>query len=164
LIRVVALALALLLAGLQWRLWYSDSSLPLMWQKQARLAELVATQESLAERNRKLYAEVDDLKTGLGAVEARARLDLGLIGPNETFYQVIEDNPSSVITPAPLSSATGASGVANDRADAPADEAPSSDQSDPAPPAATQSNAVQSNAGKPRSVKPNSTMPNTAKP
>ncbi|HQT42650.1 MAG TPA: septum formation initiator family protein [Halothiobacillus sp.] len=101
-IRGVFLVLALLLAGLQWRLWYSDSSIHEVWNKQARLAGLVATQESLVERNRRLYAEVDDLKTGLGAVEARARLDLGLIGPNETFYQVIEDARPEQITPNPI--------------------------------------------------------------
>ncbi|MHB8920557.1 MAG: septum formation initiator family protein [Halothiobacillus sp.] len=100
--------LALLLAGLQWRLWYSDSSIHEVWNKQARLADLVATQESLVERNRRLYAEVDDLKTGLGAVEARARLDLGLIGPNETFYQVIEDARPEQITPNPIPAAPNA--------------------------------------------------------
>ncbi|MGC8698469.1 MAG: FtsB family cell division protein [Halothiobacillus sp.] len=123
-IRGVALVLALLLAGLQWRLWYSDSSLPEVWHKQTRLAELVAAQESLTERNRRLYAEVDDLKTGLGAVEARARLDLGLIGPNETFYQVIEDNPAQPITPVPLASSVPQSAADADSADAPADVAP----------------------------------------
>lgn len=120
-IRGVAFVLALLLAGLQWRLWYSDSSLPEVWHKDARVAELVATQESLTERNRRLYAEVDDLKTGLGAVEARARLDLGLIGPNETFYQVIEDNPSQPITPLPLASELSSTPLSADSADAPAD-------------------------------------------
>ena len=120
----MALAIALLLAGLQWRLWYSDSSLPEVWHKQTRLAEMVETQDSLTERNRRLFAEVDDLKTGLGAVEARARLDLGLIGPNETFYQVIEDNPSPIITPAPLTSPANTTSADADTADAPADDAP----------------------------------------
>lgn len=124
LIRGVALLLALLLAGLQWRLWYSDSSLSEVWNKQARVAELVATQESLTERNRRLFAEVDDLKTGLGAVEARARLDLGLIGPNETFYQVIDDAPSHPISAEPLSSALNLPAAGADNADAPADNKP----------------------------------------
>lgn len=99
-LRFLVLVLALLLAGLQWRLWSSDASLPGTWQKQATLAKLEDTQQSLAGRNRQLAAEVSDLKTGLGAVEARARLDLGLIGPSETFYQVIEDVRPDTITPA----------------------------------------------------------------
>lgn len=98
--RLIALVLLLaILAGLQWRLWSSDSSVYALWDKQARLADLKASHESLAERNRRLFAEVDDLKTGLGALEARARLDLGLIGPDESFFQVIEDAPTDQITP-----------------------------------------------------------------
>lgn len=91
--------LLVLLAGLQWRLWFSDSALPGIWQKERRLSDLTMSTDYLSERNRKLAAEVDDLKTGLGAVEARARLDLGLIGPHETFYQVIEDTRPDQITP-----------------------------------------------------------------
>lgn len=99
-VRLVILAgLLILLGGLQWRLWLGDSSLPELWQKQARLADMLQTQDSLTERNRRLLAEVDDLKTGLGTVEALARLDLGMIGPNETFYQVIEDAQTEQITP-----------------------------------------------------------------
>ncbi len=98
--RIIALIVLLaLLAGLQWRLWASDSSFHALWQKQARLEELKTTHESLSERNRRLLAEVDDLKTGLGALGARARLDLGMIGPDETFFQVIEDTPTDQITP-----------------------------------------------------------------
>jgi cell division protein FtsB len=38
--------------------------------------------------NNLLRTDVQDLKTGLEAVEEHARLDLGLIKPNETFVQV----------------------------------------------------------------------------
>jgi cell division protein FtsB len=41
-------------------------------------------------RNSRLAAEVQDLKSGTAAIEERARSDLGMIGPNETFYQVVE--------------------------------------------------------------------------
>ncbi|HUX82948.1 MAG TPA: septum formation initiator family protein [Halothiobacillus sp.] len=97
--RTLLIFLVVLLGALQWRLWFSDASLPGIWQKEERLSDLTMSQDSLSERNRKLAAEVDDLKTGLGAVEARARLDLGLIGPHESFYQVIEDTRPDQITP-----------------------------------------------------------------
>lgn len=97
--RILLLVLFVLLGALQWRLWFSDASLPDIWKKEQRLNDLAMSQDYLVERNRKLAAEVDDLKTGLGAVEARARLDLGLIGPHETFYQVIEDTRPEQITP-----------------------------------------------------------------
>ena len=99
-VRIIALLLlATILAFLQMRLWSGDASLAALHEKQARLADLQATHESLAERNRRLFAEVDDLKTGLGALEARARVDLGLIGPDETFFQIIEDARTDQITP-----------------------------------------------------------------
>ena len=44
----------------------------------------------LQARNRLLEIEVLDLKTGLEAVEERARSELGMIGSDETFVLVIE--------------------------------------------------------------------------
>ncbi len=40
---------------------------------------------------RQLHAEVLDLKQGIAAIEERARHDLGMVKPNETFYQLVED-------------------------------------------------------------------------
>ncbi|MCG8317284.1 MAG: septum formation initiator family protein [Pseudomonadales bacterium] len=44
----------------------------------------------LSERNRRLSAEVKDLKQGLGAVEERARSQLGMVKDDETFYLIID--------------------------------------------------------------------------
>jgi cell division protein FtsB len=51
---------------------------------------------------------VNDLKHGEQAVEARARAELGLIKPGETFYQVVEKpaNGSSAAAPA-ISASSG---------------------------------------------------------
>jgi cell division protein FtsB len=43
----------------------------------------------LQARNRGLIAEVQDLKSGTAAIEERARTDLGMIGVNETFVEVV---------------------------------------------------------------------------
>ena len=51
----------------------------------------------LQERNNSLDAEVTDLKKGLQAIEERARSELGMIGKDEVFYQIIskpEDDTS----------------------------------------------------------------------
>jgi cell division protein FtsB len=82
-----ALAVAVLL--LQYRVWFSEDGV----REVARLKQAVARQQAengqLAERNRQLAAEVRDLKTGMDALEERARSDLGMIARNETFYQVV---------------------------------------------------------------------------
>jgi cell division protein FtsB len=37
---------------------------------------------------------VRDLKEGRAAVEERARTDLGMVGSNETFFQVVPPSPA----------------------------------------------------------------------
>ena len=44
-------------------------------------------------RNQQMVAEVADLKAGMTAIEERARSELGMIGRNETFYQVVPARP-----------------------------------------------------------------------
>lgn len=68
-----------------------------VWRQYGRVAELerrVETQRvenrQLAARNDALDAEVADLKSGLDAVEERARSELGLIREGEEFYLVVE--------------------------------------------------------------------------
>jgi cell division protein FtsB len=85
---------------LQYRLWLSDDGV----RELARLSEAVEQQKAdnaeAAERNKQLVAEVADLKAGLAAIEERARSELGMIGRNETFYQVVPNRPLST-TPRP---------------------------------------------------------------
>jgi cell division protein FtsB len=100
------LVLALLL--LQYRLWFSGAGAGEM----LRLKSAVATQQAenlrLSERNRQLAAEVHDLKQGYAALEERARTDLGMIGSNETFYQVRPADAHAAA--APDAKATGQAG------------------------------------------------------
>ena len=42
-----------------------------------------------------LQAEVDDLKEGLAAIEARARSELGLIREGETYFQLLPRGEAS---------------------------------------------------------------------
>jgi cell division protein FtsB len=81
---------------LQARLWLSDNG----YGKTRELRTAVSMQrqqnESLKERNAALEAEVINLKNGRAAAEERARTDLGLIGRNETFYQVIPASSATI--------------------------------------------------------------------
>ena len=72
---------------LQVRLWVGDGSILALHGLQKEVALQQENVEKLKERNQTLEAEVQDLKHRLGALEERARTDLGMIRKNETFYQ-----------------------------------------------------------------------------
>jgi len=88
--KTLIVILSLLLLVLQFRLWFGDGGLIEIH----RLHQAVDTQQiqnsALKERNAALEAEVVDLKTGVAAIEERARSDLGMIKKGETFYQTVE--------------------------------------------------------------------------
>ena len=100
--RVFAAALLLVLAGLQYRLWLSDDAVRSVVNLRQGLATQVAENASLVRRNDQLAAEVKDLKEGLAALEERARNDLGMIGVNETFFQVVDADARRGDGPNPL--------------------------------------------------------------
>jgi cell division protein FtsB len=64
----------------------------------ARLQEQIAMQKAenakLKQRNDALAADVEDLRNGKDAIEERARTELGLIKPDEVFYQVVDPDPA----------------------------------------------------------------------
>ena len=89
-LRWVALVLVIVLIALQVRLWTGQGGLRDVWRLQQRVAEQKAENDRLKKRNETLSAEVEDLKHGEEAIEERARAELGLLKPGETFYQVVE--------------------------------------------------------------------------
>jgi len=98
-------ALVVVLLLLQYRLWLSNDGV----HELTRLSDAVARQKSenadLTARNQQLVAEVADLKSGMAAIEERARSELGMIGRQETFYQVVPVRPLG-ITPTQSSQRT----------------------------------------------------------
>ena len=84
------LLLGALLLGLQTKLWLGTTG----WRQATKLEERVQTQKaanaSLEQRNDALAAEVEDLKSGEAAAEERARNELGMVKPGETFYRVVD--------------------------------------------------------------------------
>ena len=89
-LRWVALVLLVLLIALQVHLWTGQGGLRDVWRIEQRVAEQKAANAQLKKRNETLSAEVEDLKHGDEAIEERARSELGLLKPGETFYQVVE--------------------------------------------------------------------------
>lgn len=94
-LRYAALILVILLVALQVKLWTGQGGMREVWALTGRVAEQARENEGLHARNEALAADVDDLKQGTEAVEERARSELGLIKPGETFYQVVEPTASS---------------------------------------------------------------------
>ena len=89
-LRYIALLLLILLLALEVKLWTSDWSMREVWRLRQRVSEQKAENQKLKQRNEALSAEVQDLKNGNEAIEERARSELGLVKPGETFYQVVE--------------------------------------------------------------------------
>ena len=100
-------ALIVLLLALQAKLWWGDGS----WTEAKALQQKVAQQKvenaRLQQRNDALSAEVEDLKSGESAIEDRARSELGMVKPGETFYRVVEprdpNKPADANVPAEIS-------------------------------------------------------------
>lgn len=88
--RLLLTVLVVLLLLLQFPLWSGDGGLPEVWSLRDRIAEQEAENRELQARNDALEAEVNNLREGLDAIEERARNELGLVGEDEIFFQVIE--------------------------------------------------------------------------
>ena len=89
--KLVIGALLCLLLVLQVRLWISNGGFSEVSRLRTQVELQTYENEQLAERNERLAAEVEDLQRGFGAVEERARSDLGLIGKDETFFIFAEE-------------------------------------------------------------------------
>ena len=83
--------LVVLLVLLQYKLWVGDGSFAEVWDLYQQVETQREDNQKLRERNQALEAEVQDLKQGLGAIEERAREELGMVKEGETFYQIIEE-------------------------------------------------------------------------
>lgn len=95
--KLFAGVLFVLVLLLQYRIWLSDDGVREIRRLNLAVAQQTATNGDLKRRNEQLAAEVSDLKSGTVAIEERARSELGMIGPGESFYQVV---PRVITAPA----------------------------------------------------------------
>lgn len=91
--RLITISLALLLILIQYPLWLSSKG---SWLRvsdlEAQVEVVHKKNDELKARNAKLGSEVRDLREGTGAIEERARYELGMIKQNEIFIQVVGPN------------------------------------------------------------------------
>lgn len=87
--RLITAILVIFLALLQYRLWFGKNSVPDYFALEEEVARQQVNNNKLKQRNKLLYADTDDLKSGTEAIEERARHELGMIKDGETFFRVI---------------------------------------------------------------------------
>lgn len=81
--------LGIVVLTLQSQLWLTPAGFSKTRDLRAAVAEQIVLNGQLRNRNQALDAEVVNLKHSFEAAEERARTDLGMIGPRETFFQVV---------------------------------------------------------------------------
>jgi cell division protein FtsB len=86
--RIICFVLIVALAFIQMQMWSGHGSIPDVAQLQHKLDAQRAANARAKLVNDQLASEVTDLKTGLGAVEEKARMELGMVKPNEIYVQV----------------------------------------------------------------------------
>ena len=89
--RLLLISLTALIVLIQYPLWLGKGGWLRVWDLSRQLDVALVKEQELKARNAKLASEVQDLKEGTGAIEERARYELGLIRDSETFVQVLDD-------------------------------------------------------------------------
>ncbi len=85
----LALLLAILVLAIQWPLWAGHGGWLRVWDLQRQLAARQSANAVLREHNQQLTAELASLRQGSEAIEERARGELHMIRPEETFFQLL---------------------------------------------------------------------------
>ena len=92
--RIISVVLCICFVLLQYRLWFGKHSVPDYIALKENVQRQVDNNEQLRQRNKLLYADTDDLKSGIEAIEERARNELGMIKEGETFFRIIPNEKS----------------------------------------------------------------------
>ena len=82
-----------LLGGMLYMLVLGSGGLVNLWDYASENRRLQQENAQLAERNRVLSVELEDLREGEESLEALVRNRLGMIGENEQFYQLVGPQP-----------------------------------------------------------------------
>ena len=88
--KILAGILGALIVAIQFPLWLGKGGWLRVWDVDRQLDAQQLKNTGLETRNNALAAEVKDLKQGHEAIEERARYELGLVRPDEVFFQTVE--------------------------------------------------------------------------
>lgn len=98
--RLILIVLTALLVLIQYPLWLGKGGWLRVWDLSRQLDAALEKEQALRLRNEKLASEVQDLKESTGAVEERARYELGMVKEGEIFVQVL-DGGTKASSPGP---------------------------------------------------------------
>lgn len=82
--------LAAVLVLLQIPLWLGTGSVFSLLYTYYRQYQIIQDNGQLRLANDDLIDKIAALKNGTDEIQARARLELGLVGANETYYQIVK--------------------------------------------------------------------------
>ena len=88
--RLVTVLLLALLGMLHAQLWLGRGSLPKVAAMREQLAAVQQQNQEAVWQNAQLANEVRDLREGLEIIEERARMELGMVKPNEILVQIAQ--------------------------------------------------------------------------
>ena len=91
--KVLGAILVALIVLIQYPLWVGKGGWFTAWRLEDKLDKENAKNTRLEARNAALAAEVRDLKQGTEAIEERARHELGMLRPDEIFFQFVPGDP-----------------------------------------------------------------------
>lgn len=94
--RVLTITLVSLLMLIQYPLWFGKGGVLRVMELDGQLYAQKQVNARLQQRNGGLESEVRDLRQGVGAIEERARYELGMVRPDEIFVQI---NPAGAAPP-----------------------------------------------------------------
>ncbi|NIE63924.1 cell division protein FtsB [Burkholderia sp. Ax-1719] len=98
--RLVTVVLIILLALIQYPLWWGHGGWLRVHELQGELAKQQKQNDDEKLRNERIAGEVQDLQNGTAAVEERARYEMGMVKDSEVFVQFVSPNQPLPATPA----------------------------------------------------------------
>ena len=87
---LLVLLLVAVFIFLQYRLWFEPSGLRDMMKLKKSVVILQNENDELKKQNDDLVFQIQRLRNGKDATEARARNELGMVKKDETFYQIVK--------------------------------------------------------------------------
>lgn len=87
--KVMIMSLVTLCLGLQYKLWLAPGGWTTVQRLQDHVAVISERNQYIEQINVAMIAEIDNLKHGYDMAEHQARLELGMIREDETYYRYI---------------------------------------------------------------------------